>query len=218
MQLVWTTSNLNTLGGYTIVLENNTTNQSKAVTTTSSNSASFVLTKELLDAVCSGACNNSQQGSYRVVVTTPVRDIAGNVSTLRAAVAPVTIKRPIANFGTVSITTSKTPVNSGEVFKLYVNIPTGASWNANVYNQYSFKIRAVCPTGVTVSIAGTPCGQDFSIPFAPSYFQSEIPVALSNATWYQQNVTFILTATTLQGQVLGTSQVNVTANHTPFNW
>jgi peptidoglycan hydrolase-like protein with peptidoglycan-binding domain len=217
VNLAWTTANLNA-NGYTILLENTSTGQSKAVTTTTGNNASFVLSKDVLDAVCAGACNNNQQGTFRIVVTTPLRDISGNVSTFRAAVAPITITRPYSNFGTVSITASKTPVNSGELFKLYVNIPTGASWNANVYAQYAFKIHAVCPSSVTVMIAGVPCGQDFAIPYAPTFFQSEIPAAITNASWYQQNVSFVLTVTTLSGQVIGTSQTNVVVNQTPFNW
>ncbi len=215
--LAWTTSNL-AANGFVILLENTSTGQSKTVTSTTGNGASFTLTKDVLDAVCAGACNNSYQGTFRIVVTTPMRDIAGNVSTFRAAVAPITIRRPYVNFGTVSITANKNPVASNELFKLYVNIPTGASWDANVYGQYAFKIRAICPTGVTVTIAGTPCGQDFVLPFAPTYFQSEIPASMSNTSWYQQNVTFVLTATNLAGQVIGTSQVNVTVNAAPFSW
>lgn len=217
VNLAWYTSNLNATS-YTIVIENSSTGQSKIVTGASGNSASFVLTKEILDAVCAGACDNSQQGTFRIVITTPIRDIAGTVSTFRAAVAPITIKRPYSNFGTVSITTNKSPVTSGELFKLYVNIPTGASWDANQYAQYSFKIRAICPAGTTASIAGIQCGQDFSIPYAPTFFQSEVPAVITNTSWYQQNVAFILTVTNRAGQTIGTSQVNVVANAAPFNW
>jgi peptidoglycan hydrolase-like protein with peptidoglycan-binding domain len=215
--LSWTTSNL-TANGYTVLLENTSTGQSKSVASASANTASFVLSKDILDAVCAGACNNSQQGSFRIVVTTPLRDISGTVSTFRAAVAPITIKRAFTNFGTVSITTNKNPVASNEVFKLYVNIPTGASWDANIFGQYSFKIRAICPPGVSVSIAGVPCGQDFSIPFAPTFFQSEIPTFIANSTFYQQNVTYVLTVTNLTGQTISTSQANVTVNATPFSF
>lgn len=215
--LIWTTSNLNA-NGYTILLENTSTGQSKVVTTTSANSVSFVLSKDILDGVCSGACSNNNQGSFRIVITTPIRDIAGIVSTFRAAVAPITIKRPYANFGTVSITANKNPVASNEVFKLYVNIPTGASWDANLYGQYSFKIHAICPAGVNVSIAGTPCGSDFSIPYAPTFFQSEIPTAVTNTSWYNQSVTYIITVTNLAGQTLGTAQTTVNVNAAPFSW
>lgn len=218
--IAWTTNNLNA-NGYTILLENASTNQSRAVVSTTANSASFVLTKDVLDAVCSSTCTGdfrSYQNSFRIVVTTPVRDIAGNVSTLRAAVSPVTIVRPFAYFGSVAITASKTPVNSGEVLKLYVNIPTGAAWNANLYGQYSFKIRANCPSGVTASIAGVSCGQDFTIPYAPTYFQSEIPVMIGNTTLYRQNVTFTLTVTDLSGNLIGTSNATVQVNGTPFSW
>ncbi len=215
--LAWTTSNLNA-SGYTILLENSSTGQSKIVTTTNRNTASFVLTKEVLDAVCAGACDNNNHRTFRIVITTPIRDIAGTVSTFRAVVAPVTIKRPYANFGTVSITTNKNPVASGDIFKLYINIPIGASWNTGLYGQYSFKIRAICPAGVTAIIAGTQCGSDFVIPFAPTYFQSEIPASITNTSWYQQNVTFVLTVINFAGQTIGTSQVNVTASQAPFRW
>ncbi|MEN9338053.1 MAG: hypothetical protein RIQ41_367 [Candidatus Parcubacteria bacterium] len=222
VNMAWATSNISA-NGYTILLENTSTNQSRIVTTTTGNTVSFTLTKDVLDAVCGGTCTNPNyntgyQGTFRFVVTTPLRDIAGNVSTFRAAVYPVTIIRPYANFGTVSITSSKTPVNNGELFKLYVNIPTGASWDATLYGQYSFKIRANCVAGVTTSIAGVQCGQDFAIPFAPTYFQSEIPAMVGNSTWYPQNVTFTLTVTNLQGQVLGTSDTVVRVNGSPFNW
>jgi peptidoglycan hydrolase-like protein with peptidoglycan-binding domain len=215
--LSWTTSNI-TANGYTVLLENTSTGQSKSVTSASGNSASFVLSKDVLDAVCAGACDNNQQGTFRIVITTPLRDITGAVSTFRAAVAPITIRRPYSNFGTVSITTNKNPVSSNEVFKLYVNIPTGASWDANIFGQYSFKIHAICPTGVSVSIAGIPCGQDFSIPFAPTFFQSEIPTFIANNTFYQQNVTYVLTVATLTGQTISTSQAMVTVNATPFSF
>lgn len=221
--MTWATSNLSA-NGYTILLENTSTNQSTAVTSTTGNSVSFVLTQELLDKVCGGACNsypygtNIYQGSFRFVVTTPYRDMAGNVTTFRAAVAPITINIPYSNFGTVAITASKSPVANGDIFKLYVNIPTGASWNSTLYGQYSFKIRATCPSGVTVSIAGVQCGSDFVIPFAPTYFQSEIPASITNSSWFKQDVTFTLTVTNLAGQVIGSSQTTVQASAAPFSW
>lgn len=221
--MAWTTSNLSAQG-YTILLENTSTNQSTAVTSTTGNSVSFVLTQELLDKVCSGVCNsynygsNVYQGSFRFVVTTPYKDMAGIVSTFRAAVAPITIFVPNANFGTVSITANKNPVNTNELFKLYVNIPTGASWDSNIYGQYSFKIRATCPAGTTVTIAGVQCGNEFVIPFAPVYFQSEIPASIVNTSWFKQDVTFTLTVTDLSGRVLKSSTTTVSVNPAPINW
>jgi len=215
VNLTWSTNNLNATG-FTILLENTSTGQSKVVAYTSNKSTAFVLTKDILDGVCAGACDNSQQGSFRIVITTPVTDIAGVTSTFRAAIAPITIKRPYSTFGTVSISASKTPVASGEIFKLYVNIPTGASWDSNLYGNYSFKIRAVCPPSVTVSIAGVQCGQNFTIPFAPTYFQQEIPTAITNASWYTQTVTYQITVTNLLGQTLGTATTNVVVNPIPL--
>jgi peptidoglycan hydrolase-like protein with peptidoglycan-binding domain len=217
--VAWTTNNLNNSLPYRILLESSSGGQSKVVAETSNTNASFVLTKEIMDAVCSGSCSPQYaQGTFRIVVTTPVTDIAGNTTTLRAIVSPVTIKRPYAFSGTVSIGGSKSPVNSGELFKLYVNIPTGAGWNANLYGQYSITVRAICPNGVSVNIAGSQCGQEFTIPFAPVYFQSEIPATIINTTWYQQNVGFELTVKNLNGQVIGQATTNVVANGIPFQW
>jgi hypothetical protein len=213
----WATSNIATIH-FTVLLENTSTGQSKVAAVTSNKNTSFVLTKELLDAVCLGVCDNNQQGSFRVVITTPTTDIAGNTSTFRAAVAPVTIKRPLSWAGTVSITSNKSPVNSGEIFKLYINIPTGASWNANLSGNYSIKVRALCPSSVSVSVAGTSCGQDFVIPFAPVYFQQEIPAVITNPTWYKQDVTFEITVVNLSGAVIGTARTTVIANAAPFSW
>lgn len=209
------TNNLRS-GTFSILLENTITGQSKMVGTATNNSYSFVLGKELLDAICSGSCA-TQQGSYRIVVTTPTTDIAGITTTLRAAVAPITINRPIA-IGQVSISTSKTPVNSEEIFKLYVNIPSGSPWFTGPSNGYTIKIRAICPSGVTASVAGTPCGQDFIFPFTATSFQQEIPAMISNTTWYRQDVIFQLTVTNSLGQVAGTGETKVTANAKAFSW
>lgn len=213
----WSTSNL-APAPFSILLENTTSGQSKVVGTTQSNSLSFILTKEVLDTVCAGSCNYNNQNSYRVVVSLPVKDIAGNISTLKAAVQPVTVKRQFVYGGQVSITTSKTPVNSGEIFKLYINIPRGASWDAALAGNYSIRVKATCPSGVTAVIAGTPCGMDFVIPFAPVYFQQEIPTTITNTSWYRQNVQYDLTVVNLNGQVIGSAQTNVIVNGAPFGW
>lgn len=212
----WTTNNLRT-STFSIILESSITGQSKVVAVTGGTSYSFVLTKELLDSVCVGTCNNNQQGSFKIVIATPTTDIAGTTTTLRAAISPITVRRPI-QAGQVSITASKTPVNSGEVFKLYINIPTGASWNAGLAGNYSIKLVATCGPNVSASIAGTPCGQEFVIPFAPTSFQQEIPASVINPTWYKQDVTFRLTVVNLLGQTIGVGETKVTANGAPFTW
>jgi peptidoglycan hydrolase-like protein with peptidoglycan-binding domain len=209
------TDNLQT-APFTILLESSITGQSKTVAIISNTSYSFVLTKELIDSVCSGTCNNNQQGSFKVVVTTPTTDIAGITSTLRAAVAPITISRPPV-YGQVSITASKTPVNSTEVFRLYVNLPS-TGYNTYINGTYTVKIQALCTTGVTASIAGTPCGQEFVLPMTSSTLQQEVPAVISNTTWYKQNVTFRITAVNAFGQIVGTGETTVSVNATPFNW
>ncbi len=214
----WGTNNLSTQS-FNIVLESNISGQSRIVGVTSGNSYSFALTKDILDAVCSGTCNNSHIGSFKVVVTTPTTDIAGITSTLRASVAPITIRRPLSN-ASVSISTSKTPVNNGEVFKLYLNIPLNNYGfnNTDVYSNYSVRIMAVCPTGVSASIAGVQCGQEFVIPTTVINNQQEIPAVITNNTWYKQDVTFIVTIVNLTNQVIGKAETKVSANAAPFGF
>ncbi len=214
----WGTNNLASYN-FTILLESNISGQSKIVGVTSGNSYSFTLTKELLDSVCSGTCDNNQKGSFRVVVTTPTTDIAGITSTLRAAVAPITIRRPLSN-AQVSISGSKSPVNSAEVFKLYVNVPTNTYGynNADVYGTYHVRLKAVCPVGVSTSIAGIACGQEFTIPATVINSQQEIPAVITNSTWYKQEVTFVVTVVNLSNQVIGIAETKVTVNAIPFSW
>ncbi len=219
INLNWSSNNL-VVSQYSILLESTTAGQSKVVGITPGNSYSFVLIKELLDSVCAGSCSgyNQAQASFRVVVSTPTTDIAGNTSTLRAAVAPITINRPFSYTGTVTLSSSKTPVNSGEVFKLYVNVPTASAWNSTVYGTYSLSVRAICPASVTVTIAGTACGQTFSAPFTQSQSQIEIPTIITNTSWYKQDVIYQVTLVNVNGQAFGTSQTTVTVNAQPFSW
>ena len=216
VNLTWTTSNLNA-SQYQILLENNSSRISKVVALTSTNAASFILTKEILDYVCSGTCDNSNTGSFSLVITTPITDIAGVTSTFRAAVSPVTIKRPYYGNARVSITGSKSPVNSAEVFKLYVNIPNTNTYNNN-YPQYTFKIHAICVNSVDVSIAGVSCGQDFIMPVYTNNSQQEIPAKITNATFYRQDVIFEITAINSAGALVGSARTTVTVNPTPYNW
>ncbi|MEI6810653.1 MAG: peptidoglycan-binding domain-containing protein [Candidatus Nomurabacteria bacterium] len=216
VNLAWTTSNLNA-HQYQILLENNSGRISKVVALTSTNAASFILTKEILDFVCSGTCDNSNTGSFSLVITTPITDIAGVTSTFRAAVSPITIKRPYYGNARVSITGSKSPVNSTEVFKLYVNVPNVNTYNNN-YPQYTFKIRAICVNSVEVSIAGVPCGQDFIMPVYTNNSQQEIPAKITNATFYRQDVIFEITAINSVGALVGSARTTVTVNPAPYNW
>jgi peptidoglycan hydrolase-like protein with peptidoglycan-binding domain len=225
VNVVWGSNNL-VVSQYTVLLESTTVGQSRVVAVTSGNSYSFVLTKELLDSVCAGTCNSYGQGqsSFRVVVSTPTTDIAGNTSTLRAAVAPITINRPFGFTGIVNLSASQTPVNSGQIFKLYINVPTSSSWNYGMYGNgymngnYSLKIHALCPASVAVSIAGTPCGQDFVVPFAATQAQQEIPTTITNTSWYKQDVIYEIVVSNLNGQVVGSARTTVTVNALPFNW
>lgn len=217
VNLVWTTDNINATQ-FQVYLENTSTKQSKLVTMTRNKSISFVLSKEILDAVCAGACDNNQQGTFKIVIATPVTDIAGITSMFRAGVSPITIRRPYAVSAAVTITTNKTPVNSGEAFRLYVNTPSVNSWDANLRENTIVKIHAICINNVQVSIAGVPCGQDFSMPLSALASQSGIPTMITNTTWYKQDVVFEVVLTNVAGLVIGTAKTTVVANNAPFNW
>lgn len=214
VNLSWVTNNLNA-SGFEIILENTSTGQSKQVAVIQNTSFSFVLSKELLDAVCAGGCNNNQQGSFKIVIMTPVTDIAGITSNFRASVSPITIKRPYGINAPVSIITSKTPVNSGERFKLYVQTPMV---NNAVFNNYTIKIHALCPSSVSVKVAGMACGQDFIAPLSLLSTQQEIPAEIVNNSWFKQEVSFEVMIINPAGQVVGVDHTVVTSNPAPIIW
>lgn len=211
----WTTNNLQT-STYSIILESSITGQSKTVAIVGGTSHSFVLTKELLDAVCVGTCNNNQQGSFKIIVSTPTTDIAGTTSNLRAAIAPITVKRPFAP-GRLMLTVSKTPVSSGEIFRLYVNAPTNSFENYRDAS-YTLKIKSTCPSSVSVSLAGASCGQEIVIPFNTARLDQGIPVNVTNPTWYTQDVSFQIALFNASGQAVANAEAKVTVNAAPFSW
>ncbi len=215
VQVNWSTDNLQT-STYSIILESSITGQSKTVAIVGGNSYSFVLTKELLDAVCSGTCNNNQQGSFRVVVSTPTTDIAGVTSNLRAAIAPITVKRPFAP-GRLLLTVSKSPVASGEIFRLYVNAPVNSFENVRD-PSYTLKIKSTCPSSVMVSLAGASCGQEIAVPYNTTRLEQGIPVTVTNPTWYTQDVSFQIGLFNASGVNVASAEAKVTVNSSPFSW
>lgn len=216
INLAWTTKNMN-VSTYRILLENIQSGRSREVAVTSNTQASIVLTKDTLDYVCAGGCTSGyQDGSYRISITTPYTDIAGNTSTFKASVSSITINRPLGST-TVSFSGSKNPVDSGEGFRLYVNIPANALWNTST-SQYSIRVRSVCTNNITVSVGGYPCGQDLIVPVPVGTYQQEVPAMITNLTWYSQTATFELTVTGPQGQVVGTATTQVTVNPRPIAW
>ncbi len=217
VNLVWTTSGLNA-SGFHISLENTNSSQSKQIATTAGTSFSFVLTKELLDAICTGSCNESQNGSFKIVISTPVTDIAGNTSNFRAAVSPITIYRPYSVSAAVTLTANTSPVNSGVAFKLYVNSASINLANPAPLADIIVKLRATCVNAVQVSIAGIPCGQELSMPASVLASQQGVPAMITNTSWYKQDVIFDVVITTLSGQIIGTAKTTVIANPAPFSW
>lgn len=217
VNLVWTTTGLNA-SGFHISLENGNSGQVKQIATVSGTNYSFILTKDILDAVCTGQCNDAQKGSFKIVISTPVTDIAGITSNFRAAVSPITIYRPYSISAPVTLTTSNSPVNSGQAFKLYVNSASINLANPAPLADIVVKLHATCVNTVQVSIAGIPCGQELSMPTSVLTNQAGVPVMITNTTWYKQDVVFTVTLTTLSGAVIGTANTTVTANPAPFSW
>jgi peptidoglycan hydrolase-like protein with peptidoglycan-binding domain len=217
VNVVWTTENLNA-NGFQIFLENTSTNQSKQISTIRGNTFSFQLTKELLDAVCNGSCNQGQNDRFKIVISTPVTDIAGITTNFRAGVSPITINRPYSLSAAVTLTSNTSPVNSGTAFKLYVNSAAINLANPAPLADVIVKLRATCTNAVSVSIAGIPCGQELSMPASVLTTQTGVPVMITNTTWYKQEVAFDVVLTTLGGQIIGTARTTVIANPAPFNW
>jgi peptidoglycan hydrolase-like protein with peptidoglycan-binding domain len=205
-------------GQYSILLENSQTAQSRIVGTTGNTSFSFVLTRELLDAVCFSSCNESQQQAFRVVIATPQVDTYGNPSTFRAAIAPLTVRRPTTVTGSVTLSTSKTPVDSGETFKLFVNFPS-TSWNSTLAANYTVKVRAVCQNQLQVTVGGVTCGQDYTLPINTiNQFQQEVSARIINPYFQKQDVTFQVFVTNILGQVIAVQETKVTVNSAPLGW
>lgn len=203
---------------YSVLLENTNGGQSKTVGVTSGSPYSFVLTKELLDAVCVGSCTESQQTSFKVVIVLPTTDSYGDPSTFRAAIAPITIKRPTNVNGKVTLTTSKTLVNSGEAFKLYVNFPS-TTWDSTLAANYTIKLKAVCTSSIAVTIGGLPCGQEYTVPQSlASQYQQEVSATIVNPMFYPQGVTFQVLVVNILGQVIGISETKVSVNSAPLGW
>jgi hypothetical protein len=56
------------------------------------------------------------------------------------------------------------------------------------------------------------------MPFTASTHQQEIPVVVTNTSWFKQIATFELTVVNANGQTIGTATTNVTVNGRPFSF
>ncbi len=213
VNISWFATNLN-VSNYQVLLENTITGESKELVVTSSNNARIVLTKEILDSVCSSVCDDYKQANFNIAIVTPVKDTTGNVSNLKARVFPVMIKRNISILGNANISASKTPVNSGEIFKLYINASNPVLYS-NQINKYSLGVSAICPSGVSVSVGGMNCGQEFSMPQTSNYTQNEIPVKVTNNGWFTQSVIFNLGIYNEVGKLISVASTTVDVSPAP---
>ncbi len=211
----WTSSNVNA-NNYTIRLENTSTGNVVNVVANVNNTATFTLTKDLLDSVCLGVCTNQIKNNYAISVNTYIKDIAGNVVPFKASASQITIVRPFTYNSGATLTVSKNPVDSGEGFRLFVDVPAPYIYgNTSASGIYSIKIRAICPTiGVIVNVGGTTnyCNQDFTMSQVTNYLQQSIPISITNNDWLPRSVEFDLTAVDSNGNLVGVSTTTVNVN------
>ncbi len=207
----WASSNL-VASRYVVSLGsmNTTSEKQLAVLPGTSNTTSFVLTKELLDSVCLGttACSGP---NYRVYVTAYTSALPQGEYTIKAYADQISITRPLTTAG-ISLTASKTPVNSGETINLYVHVPATAGPFAQ-YNSLYWKVRALCPTGVQITINGQACGTESYVYQQNIMTAPDIRVTLTNNSWGPQQV--ILEAEAYNyfgGQLLGKGTTAVVIN------
>lgn len=216
VHVVWATKDLNA-DGFQILFENTHTGKSRQLAVIKGNTFSFVLTKELLDVMCVGQCNDTQQDAFKIVIATPVTDIAGVTTMFRAAISPITVKRYSVASSILQVSTSKTPVDSGERFRLYIQTPSVLNNTTNLSSSV-IKVRAICINTVEVSIGGVPCGQELVMPAETVIMQQGVPVMITNNTWYKQDITFEVSMFNQVGQMTASSKTTVTANHAPLSW
>lgn len=221
----WTATNLNA-NSYQVTLENTSSSQVSVVTNLAgnTNTASFVLTKALLDIVCGTGCNqNSQyaQSNFRINVIASYNDAYANygntaTKTLKAYVDRITITRPYSYVSGISVTPSKTPVSSGEMFKLYltVNNSNVYPYNVNTFsNGYFYNVRMVCPTNTALTFNGVACGQTISGFQNNASSMPDINITVVNNSWNYQNVQFVVDVYNQYGGILlGSATTNVVVN------
>jgi hypothetical protein len=208
----WNVTNAQVLQ-YRIELGNSNGSNSRPVMTVpaSQTTASFTLSKDLLDYLCIVGCQSMAQNNFSIIVVAILADPNGSqiTTTLKGDVTPIFINRPFAYAG-VKLTINDTPVTSGKNVKLLVSTPLGASWNSGLYGPFTITLHAVCPNGVQVTINGTPCGQDYTLSQTSQYFTPEISAYVTNATWVPQLASINLTVTDPRtGQVIGTDSENI---------
>ncbi len=225
VNISWTATNLNA-NSYQVSLENTSTSQVSVITNVSgnTNSTSFVLTKAILDNVCSSGCAQTSQyaqTNFHINVIASYNDAYLNygdtsTKTLKAYVGSITIIRPYSYVGGISVTTSKTPVNSGEMFKLYLTVN-----NTNIYpyninnftNGYFYNVRMICPSNVTLIFNGVACGQTISGAQNNSSSMPDININVINNSWNAQTVQFVVDVYNQYGGILlGTATTNVVIN------
>lgn len=221
----WTATNLNA-NSYQVTLENTSTSQVSNITNLSgsSNSTSFILTKELLDTVCGNGCTQTSQyaqANFRINVIASYNDAYlnyGNTSTqtLKAYVGSMTITRPYSYVGGISVTPSKSPVNSNEAFKLYLTVNSSNiyPYNVNNFNNgYFYNVRMVCPANTSLIFNNVACGQTISGYQNNTSSMPDINVTVLNNSWNAQTVQFVVDVYNQYGGILlGTATTNVVIN------
>jgi len=210
--VTWVTSNMNA-NRYSLMLGNTSTGLEKQIAALPGSLKQYnvTLTKEILDAVCAGttACTGLNANSYRMYVVAYYQTLDGELS-IKAYADQITVDRPQV-LGQVVLTPSKNPVTAGEQIKLYGYVP-----NTSTFNQYQnlyWKIRPICPAGITLTVNGLGCGNDIFV-YQPNVNSSpDITVQVNGNIWGPTEVSFEATVLSYYGgQELGKATTKILVN------
>ncbi len=208
----WVTSNMK-VSHYSVMLTNTSTGLEKQIAALPGSLTSYkiALTKEALDAVCSGstACTGINSNSYRMYIIAFYQTSEGEL-TIKAYADQMTVNRPLT-LAQVILTPSKNPVAAGETVTLYGYVP-----NTPVFAQYQnlyWKVRAICQPGVTLTINGLSCGNDVYVYQANINTSPQITVQVGGNMWGPSEVTFEATVLSYYGgQELGRTSTKILVN------
>ena len=208
----WVTSNMN-VSHYSIMLTNTSTGLEKQIAALPGSLTSYKvsLTKEILDAVCAGAtaCTGINANSYRMYIVAYYQTEGGELS-IKAYADQMRVNRP-QTLAQVILTPSKNPVTAGETITLYGYVP-----NTPVFAQYQslyWKVRAICQSGVTLTINGLSCGNDVYVYQSNINTSPQMTVQVGGNMWGPSEVTFEASVLSYYGgQELGRASTKILVN------
>lgn len=192
VSISWSIGNANPYA-FTISLESNQATLSKVIMRVDGNqrNASFVITKEILEAVCGSGCVDSNQSKFNIAVKSDFTQ--GNErSSLTALVSDITITRTSYTSSLV-VTVSKSPINNGETASFFVSPSSYIATSFANNNALYMKVRASCQNSVAITINGQSCGVDNYVYVSNLYAIPEVKATIVNTSFGPQQVFFEFT-------------------------